>query len=645
MKIKRQHLLALALLAGMPSSIFAKESVTLTSPDQRVTVKVSILNKELVYQLNFAGKTVLEAARLGVTVDGVDLGGGVKNLKSGKITEHKDSYHLNGAESQLTSHDNRVTITAERDGDPLKIELRAFNGGIGYRYVIPGNTARKITGEATAWKLPAQSKVWFRTNIHGDYDGRAENATIGSLPVGKEVVGPLLAELPSGEGYVGITEADPWNYSGLSFKFATAETIDAMFKFDSEWTVNGGSPTAWRVAMVGADLNSVMQGSQLVTHLSPAPDQKLYPQGSQTSWIKPGRSAWSWLDPNARARGGITMEHQKRFIDMAAQLGFEYNTVDDGWEMWPDKWKSLAELAAYAKSKNVKLVAWKDTADSDHVPDPTDNYANLRRFLDNCRDAGLAGIKIDFLWGNPLIGEGTKTLTYMPVVYRLCAERQLTVNFHGSVKPTGQARTWPNAITQEPVLGTEAGSSPADASIVAFLCGLAGYCDYTPGIFAAGEKPELRGKSTWAHQLALGIVFCSPALHWANGPELTAVAFPEGSLQREVYQSIPASWDESIVLDSSKPGSSAGFARRKGNDWFVGIINGNENEPLTLDKVSLPFLGNKNYSSIWIADGTKPDEFTTGKSASVSAVTPLSVKMAPGGGYVAVFRATSNSNN
>ena len=67
MKIKRQHLLALALLAGMPSSIFAKESVTLTSPDQRVTVKVSILNKELVYQLNFAGKTVLEAARLGVT--------------------------------------------------------------------------------------------------------------------------------------------------------------------------------------------------------------------------------------------------------------------------------------------------------------------------------------------------------------------------------------------------------------------------------------------------------------------------------------------------------------------------------------------------------------------------------------------------
>ena len=402
----RQHLITLALLAGIPITASAADSVTLASPDQRVSAKVSIQNKELVYQLQLAGKTVLEDARLGVTVDGADLGSGIKDLKPGEITEHKDSYHLNGDESLLNSHDKRVTITAEREGEPLVIELRAFDGGLGFRYIIPGNAPRKISGEATAWKLPAQTKVWFRTNEHGDYSGRAENATIGSLPVGKEVVGPLLAELPGGQGYIGITEADPWNYSGLSFKFSSADSIGAQFKYDAEWTVNGGSPTAWRVVMVGADLNSVMHGRQLVTHLSPAPDPKLYPQGSETPWIKPGRSAWSWLDPHARARGGVTVEHQKRFIDMAAQLGFEYNTVDDGWEMWPDKWKTLTELAAYAKSKNVKLVAWKDTADGDRVPDPTDNYANLRGFLDKCRDAGLAGIKIDFLWGNPLDRRG-----------------------------------------------------------------------------------------------------------------------------------------------------------------------------------------------------------------------------------------------
>ena len=63
---------------------------------------------------------------------------------------------------------------------------------------------------------------------------------------------------------------------------------------------------------------------------------------------------------------------------MAAQLGFEYNTVDDGWEMWPDKWKSLAELAAYAKSINVYLVAWKVTDDGVHFPEAMFIYANLR---------------------------------------------------------------------------------------------------------------------------------------------------------------------------------------------------------------------------------------------------------------------------
>jgi len=632
------HRLATALLALLPAAVSAADSVTVDSPDRKLSAKVSIRDQQLFYQLDFAGRTVLEAARLGVTVDGVDLGGGVKDLKPGEVREHREEYRLHGDESRLESHDRRVAITVERDGEPLVVELRAFNGGLGFRYLVPGDAVRKISGEATAWKIPSGAKIWFRTNPHGDYTGRAEQATLGSLPAGKEVVGPLLAELPAAAGYVGITEADPWNSSGLSFKFQSAGEIGAQFKYDAEWTAKGGTPTAWRVAMVGGSLDAVMRGRQLVTHLSPAPDPALYPQGSQTPWIQPGRSAWSWLDPHARARGGVTVEHQKRFIDMAAELGFEYNTVDDGWEMWPDKWKTLAELAAYAKSKKVKLIAWKDTADGDRVPDPADNYANLRRFLDQCRDAGLSGIKIDFLWGNPLIGEGTKTLGFMPVVYRLCAERKLLVNFHGAVKPTGQARTWPNAITQEPVLGMEAGAAPADAAIVAFLCGLSGYCDYTPGLFAPGENSELRGKSTWAHQLALGIVFCSPIQHWASGPELTAAALPAGSLQRAIYQAIPSVWDETVVLDVSRPGAVAAFARRKGKDWFVGIIHGNDSQPLVIEKLSLPFLGTRKHRSVWVADGAKPDEFQTGQTKGVSAANPPAVKLNPGGGYVAIFR-------
>lgn len=634
--IKLRHACAAAaFLSACPLS--AETSHAISAPGGNVSAVVSIKDGRLFYQVSLGGTTMIPESPLGVTVDGADLGSGVRSLKAGGVSEHRESYTLNGDDSELNSHDRRVTIIAEREGEPLVVEIRAFDRGVGLRYMIPGNTARKVTGEATSWKLPAGAKLWYRTNTHGDYSDRAQTAQAGGLPQDKEVVGPLLAELAGG-GFVGITESDPWHYSGMSFKVTAPDTVTAHFRYDKEWNVQGGSPTPWRIVMAGANLDSVMTGRQLVTHLAAPHDPKLFPQGSKTPWIIPGRSAWSWLDPHARARGGVTVEHQKRFIDMAAELGFEYNTVDDGWEMWPDKWRTLAGLVDYAKAKNVKLIAWKDTADGDRVPDPADNYANLRAFLDKCRDAGLAGIKIDFLHGNPLIGEGTRTLSFMPVVYRMCAERHLTVNFHGAVKPTGQARTWPNAITQEPVLGMEAGAAPGDATITAFLCGLSGYCDYTPGLFAPGEAPELRGKSTWGHQLALGIVFCSPAQHWASGPELTSAAFPKDSLERAVYQAIPAAWDETVVLNASKPGKLAAFARRKGKNWFIGIVNGSETEPVAIGNLDLPFLGSGKFQAVWVGDGEKPDSFQTGRINEVTSGAGLPIKLKPAGGFTAILR-------
>jgi alpha-glucosidase len=88
----------------------------------------------------------------------------------------------------------------------------------------------------------------------------------------------------------------------------------------------------------------------------------------------------------------------------------------------------------------------------------------------------------------------------------------------------------------------------------------------------------------------------------------------------------------------TKPGSLAAFARRKGRDWYVGLINGNEAQALTLDPLTLPFLGDKPHTAVWVSDGEKPDEFRTGKTKDLNATRPISVKMNPGGGYLAVIR-------
>ena len=41
-----------------------------------------------------------------------------------------------------------------------------------------------------------------------------------------------------------------------------------------------------------------------------------------------------------------------------------------------------------------------------------------------------------------------------------------------------------------------------------------------------------------------------------------------------LIKTIPSVWDETIVLPSSEIGEVAAFARRRGEVWFVGIMNG-----------------------------------------------------------------------
>jgi alpha-glucosidase len=37
---------------------------------------------------------------------------------------------------------------------------------------------------------------------------------------------------------------------------------------------------------------------------------------------------------------------------------------------------------------------------------------------------------------------------------------------------------------------------------------------------------------------------------------------------------LPVTWDQTLVLPGSEIGKLAAFARRKGNDWYVAVING-----------------------------------------------------------------------
>jgi alpha-glucosidase len=199
------------------------------------------------------------------------------------------------------------------------------------------------------------------------------------------------------------------------------------------------------------------------------------------------------------------------------------------------------------------------------------------------------------------------------------------VNFHGSNKPTGEFRTWPNELTREAVRGMESKALKERArhdTTLPFTRLLAGPADYTPVHF--GER---RGDTTAAHQIASAAILTSPLLTFAASPR-NLLAHPAVAL----IKSIPATWDETIVLPPSEIGELAVFARRSGTMWFLAVMNGPEARTIT---VPLAFLGPGEYEALAIRDrkddpaGVQLGETRLGRSAQVA------VELSAGGGFLA----------
>jgi alpha-glucosidase len=209
----------------------------------------------------------------------------------------------------------------------------------------------------------------------------------------------------------------------------------------------------------------------------------------------------------------------------------------------------------------------------------------------------------------------------------------LMVDFHGALKPTGTERTWPNVMTREGVRGHEWHITrykrvlPGDHdTILPFSRYVVGPGDYTPTVF---ETKELQGNS-WSHELAQAILFTSPYLSMGGHPK----AYLENPAL-DVLKAIPAVYDETIVLPGSEPGTMAGFARRRGQDWFVAIINGTAARPL---KIDLRFLGAGKWKLVSLADNqAKPDAYDRTERI-VGATDSIDTALRTQGGYVGWLR-------
>ena len=587
------------------ASNVAASSVMLKSPDGKIVVTIQTAG-HLSYGIAFHDKPVVEHSTLGLILDDKDLGAEALFAGRPEAREINEQYPVMGVHDTATNHCISTTIPVASGAAQWQLEFRVFNDGVACRYHVPAKGARHINGEATEWKVPVGSVLWFLSASNTSYEARMDCGIVGQLPQGLQLMAPATLEFPDHAGYGMMTEANLVNYSYMSLK-TEGDAFKAFFRnSQAGWTATDDIVSPWRVTVLAADLNTLVN-SDLIKNLCPPPSPEL----AKAAWIRPGRSVWHWL-----TGGGPKLEEQPAWIDGAKQLGYEYYLVDDGWRNWDgggtNAWNALAKVVQYARSQHVRIWAW---VNAEYVFKPGDRLA----YYQKVRDIGIVGLKIDF--PKPA---NTEWVNWYEDALRDAAALQLMVDFHGAVKPTGRERTWPNELTREAVAGREQGKNPSlHDTALPFLRYVQGHADYTPTLLIPGR---LNG-SSFAHELAMAIVFTSPYLCMGDNPRHYL-----DSEACDVLKALPAVWDQTIVLPQSKIGQLAAFARRHGDQWFIGVIN---NTTPRREQIDLSFLGKGNFKFIELADSPERNDAFLWKATTVTSKDVLTLPLRKDGGYVA----------
>lgn len=577
---------------------------TVSSPNGSIKATISDEGGVLRYTVSSQGQQILAPSDIGILSGGIAFGRNAA-LSRPKIRQVNESYAFFGAKSKASNRARLATLPVITHGQAYSLDLYVADDGVGIRLRLPAKSGRKVEADLSGWRFAGNPVTWA-AEYQPDYEGMYRT----SARAGKTYALPLTAKV--GAFYVTISEAALKDYGDLAVKAEGDGVFTGYLPNDPQgWTTDGEVVQPWRVTIVARDLTGLVN-TTLVQNLNPPPDRAL----AQANWIKPGRSTWQWM-----AIGAPKFEDQHQWVDRTKSLGYEYYLVDEGWSDWKDPWGSLETVCEYARTQGVKVWLW---VHSNEVKDPEARIAYFR----HAAQIGIAGVKIDFppptnrWWSN----------WYHDTV-RDAASFKLLVDFHGATKPTGMDRTWPNELTREGIRGHEWHITryqrvlePQHDVILPFTRYVVGHGDYMPTVF---DPKELQG-NTWAHELAQAVIFTSPFLCTGGNPSDYI-----SNAAKDVMMALPAAWDETRVLPGSEPGKIAGFARRRGDQWFIAIMNGADAAALYLP---LNFLGAGIWKISSLADVTGKPAAWDRKEGSIRAGSSLHVGLSSRGGFVAWIR-------
>lgn len=541
---------------------------------------------------------VVSAQRLGLTGSDGDFRSGLTFVdRADQTIEDEYSMTTGKEEKREYTHAESTFTFANADGARIAIAIRLADDGAAYRYLIDGDGEHRVDDESGSWVLPADGQAWMQRSYTPNYEAEWTTTTASAANGTGSVGYPALFQ--QGDTSVLLTESDVHgDYSASHLSHGTGTLSYGVDLFQGEpVTSTGDLSTPWRLAIIGG-LADVVE-STLVDDLA-TPSQL---EGTDTSWITPGVSSWSWMtdwnSPRDEAR-------QRDFIDFSARMGWKYVLLDEGWDA---SW--VPRTVRYAHTKGVDVIAWFHSND-------LQTQAQRDEWLPKLASWGISGIKVDFM-----DSDSQAIHEWYDQVAADTAKHHLMINFHGASLPTGMQRTWPHIMTIEAVRGAENGINPERSLIVPFTRNVVGSMDWTPVTFSRGN-----GNSSKAHEVAMAIVYESGWQHMSDKPE----SYEAEPNALPFLQNIPTTWDETRLV-SGFPGSNVVLGRQSGDRWFVGGMRAGSGDPLQLP---LDGFGAKNLIVDLLADDGANGSATVSTTVQAASTDTLQVPTATNGGFAAV---------
>jgi len=719
--MKSLHVIILLVSLLFPVTMSARVE-TVYSPNRDISVNFDVKNGVPVYDVVYKGKQVIRESRLGLELASVKGNGQFNNFDNKQVVNQNsmcDGFVMItaryqrfdetwqpvwGEESSIRNNYNEMQVTLDQPdlGRYITIRFRVYDDGLGFRYEFPQQdnlTYFVIKEEHTQFAMPGDLTAWW---IAGDYDTQEYEYTCSRLSEIRSLFGSKITpnasqmqfsntgvqtalQLRTDDGiFLNLHEAALVDYPCMHLNlddknmvFESWLTPDAQ---GNKGYMQTPCHTPWRTIMIVDDARDIL-ASRLILNLNEP--CKI----DDTSWIKPvkymgvwwelitGKNTWNYTDqlPSVKlgqtdysklqpnGRHGATNENVKRYIDFAADNGFDQLLIEgwnEGWEDWFGNSKDyvfdfvtpypdfdIAMLNRYAQSRGLRLMMHHETSSS------VRNYErHLEAAYDLMDNYGYNSVKTGYV-GN-IIPRGEHHYgQWMVNHYQYCVEQaakhHIMVNAHEAVRPTGLCRTWPNLIGNESALGTEyqafAGTKPGHTAILPFTRLQGGPMDYTPGIVEmdlAKFSPEKQTHvlSTICGQLALYVTLYSPLQMAADLPENYARYMDAFQFIKDV----PVDWQRSVYLEAA-PMEYVTIARKDKNSdsWFMGGVTDDKPHDSV---IALDFLDKgRKYEATIYADGKgahyrdNPQSYVISKK-TVTSKSTLKLHSAPGGGFAVTLR-------